>query len=244
MTKTNIQEGQLDKMFENDNVMLRSRITVTVQCQPTDMIKSLSNALISEMLRLSNYSEKMQEVEEEKINKYLSTLLWLRVNRVNAVTSSSIKQYYSMYRFYAVPVLFYQVLVNIGIAIDKDYNLIFLPEYVPRDEEILSPSQMAEVSDLLFQFPAMHNIQGMPSKEEGTIEFMALQHVSGVVTGYQAPGVHPVNAFLASFISQLEYNEITGMMHRIVYGVDADYQAKVSAAVRALTREPGKLVQR
>jgi hypothetical protein len=170
----------------------------------------------------------LSEMTSKDIERYLKTTAWLRVCTVVGAADKSFSAYRLLGRRLAIPTLWYQVLVSIGRAYDKDYNIEFVPAYTITQEDLLSPDLMQEISNLLrsFEDRGMKLVYGIPAVQDGELDFMAMSHVDNVVLSYKQS--HPVYGFLASFIRQQKLNEITGMMSRVVYGYDDDYKWYIS----------------
>lgn len=213
----------------------KATVRVVVQFQNGKLIESLAHMLYTEFQRMAPYAgfSPVTELEEQELLAYLSTLLWLRVREADSVSDKTSVQYKPYRRTVAVPVIWYQVLIGIGKAYDKDYNLEFVPAYKIPQELLLSPVRLGEISNLFRQFEdsGMKICQGIPITD-GELDFMAMCHVNEEVLSYRKS--HPVYGFLASFVAQQELNAITGAMARVIYGYDTDYEARLGVLMSAI----------
>jgi len=155
---------------------------------------------------------------------------------VNGDQNKALASYTRLVRILSIPVMFYQCLIAMGIAVDRDFSIKFHPVYSIDSKDLLSPEGMAEISELMsrFEMNGLKIVVGVPRDSEGEIDFMALSHVEETVRGYRRS--HPVYGFLAAFFAQHSLNEITGMMCRVVYGYESDYQLYVTSIYKALTK--------
>lgn len=216
----------VESMFSDLKPMNNPTITVSVEMEPSGMMDYLAKEAYREVLRIASSTgmESMLEVEEADVLKAFKTLVFLRVNTVNGTSSKTMTDYRSVVKHFAVPVLMYQLLIPIGRAYDKDYSIEFIPEAKIAGEDLLAPQEMMALSDC---FRRLENygfkvVYGIPTSEEGELQFMAMSHVRDEVLSYRTKD-HPVYAFLASFFRQQSLNEITGSMCRVLYGYERDF---------------------
>jgi hypothetical protein len=226
----------LQSLFSDFKNVNKATITVEVEMKPSKMVDSLATEVLNEMQRLVPYvgAHDVSDLEPEDISKYLKTLVWMRVKRVNGGFEDKFKAYRPLERVLAVPVLAYQALIAIGEAWDRDFSIKFIPTYSISETDLLAPDDMAAISDVLSRMErsGVKVVYGTPREEKGELDFMALCHVEGEVLGYRTS--HPVYGFLASFFEQKKLNEITGTMCRIIYGYDSDYKLYLTQVFRAL----------
>lgn len=226
----------LQSKLQDSKIVTMASLTVEVEMKPSSLVSTLAEKLLSELNRVSPYTgyAPVADLEVEDIRKYLNTLVWLRVNHVRGCSDKLVASYRAVSRHLAIPVLMYQLLICIGHAYDKDYNLAFEPVCNFTKDEVLSPDEMEAVSSLLRQFSdsGIKVVFGMPRSEEGELDFMAMCHVEDEVVSYRRS--HPVFGFIASFFSQKELNAITGTMCRVVYGYETDFKYQVDALMRAI----------
>jgi hypothetical protein len=226
----------LQSATEDLKPISKATVKVEVLFQNGKMIKSLAKLLYQEFERMAPYAEykPISELTEQDLLSYLSTLLWLRVKAADEVADKALSLYKSYRHTVAVPVLWYQVLIGIGRAYDKDFGLEFVPAYKIPQELLLSPERLGEISNLFRQFEdsGMKIVPGIPKGSEGELDFMAMSHVNSEVLSYRK--AHPVYGFLASFVAEQELNAITGTMSRVVYGYESDYEVRLSVLQRAI----------
>lgn len=223
----------VQSLFNDYKPMNEPTIIVEVNLTPDKMVKDLSKILVNEMYRVAGpVGERMlSNIDAECICKYLCTLSFMRRVHVVGVHNQITQGYGSLTKSLAVPTLWYQVLIGIGEAIDRDYSIKFIPGTSVTEKELLSPEEMLEVSDVLWQLQnsGLRLVAGIPIGREGELDFMAMAHVGEMVLSYRQ--THPVYGFLAAFFASKEVSEALGALVRIKYGYDSDYQALISRVV-------------
>lgn len=227
---------KLLKAFDNEAQPLKSSaVTVTVDVQPSDLVSKLAQVISEELIRLANHGmlDVVNEIGTEGILKYLKTLLYLRVLHVNGELRGSMSSYSKSTNYLVVPTFFYQLLIEIGEVRDDDFNIVFKPAYSIESSDLLALDELMSISDFLRRFPTLSVVSGMPNDKSGSLEFMAMQHVSHEVTSYRKD--HPVYGFLAAFFEQQQFNEVTGTLHRIHYGSMEDYSLMMTTIMSRLT---------
>ena len=221
----------LQRQFEAEKPLTKCNIKVDVCVNESEMVDTLASKIHSELFRMAPYAgyADVAELEVEDIRRYLNTLMFLRTSHVNSENNKGLLPYKPMTKYYAIPVLWYQVLISVGIAWDKEFNLEFRPAYTLSQDDILSAEEMEALSDLFrsFEDKGFKLVYGLPREREGELEFMAMSHVTDEVISYKKS--HPVYGFLASFCRQQELNVITGTMSRVVYGYSSDYKHRLDA---------------
>lgn len=228
----------LQSLFSDVKNVNKATIIIEVDMTPSKLMESLATEVLKELERIAPYTgfRDVSDLEVEDIHKYLCTLTWMRCERVNG-PSPSFKDYKKLEKRLAVPVMAYQLLIAIGICTDRDFSLQFKPVYSIDEKDLLAPEEMAAISDIMTRLEAngMKVVYGTPREIEGELDFMALCHVEDTVVGYKQS--HPVYGFLASFFEQKKLNEVTGMMCRVIYGYDSDYQVQIAQIFRALNSD-------
>jgi len=226
----------LQSKFEDSKILNAATVHVVVQLENSSLMKVLSDKLLAELVRVCPYAgyEPIAELESRDIERYLNTLTWMRVCAVTNSTDKSWSAYRPLKKYVAVPVLVYQLLLGIGVAYDKDFNLEFIPAYNVTQDDILSPDEMDKVSSLFRQFEqsGIKLVYGIPKGIEGELEFMSMSHVKEEVLSYRRN--HPAYGFLAAFFKQQELNEVTGMMCRVLYGYETDYRYQIDALFNSI----------
>jgi len=226
----------LQSMFNDYNTVNEPTLRVEVNFDGSKMVDALSEIMLREMRRVAGVagSDLLSEVDEGDIRRYLLTTSWMRCAHVASVSNKTYAQYRKLTRTIAIPVIWYQVLIGIGRALDRDYSIEFYPGASIRETDLLAPEEMLYLSDLMFslQNNGLKVVAGIPSSEEGELDFMAMAHVEETVLSYRK--THPVYGFLASFFATREVSEALGALVRVRYGYDSDYRtmlAKVVASV-------------
>lgn len=227
---------KLMSMFEDSKPMNDVTSIVTVNLDNSSMIELLAEKLLMEFERMAPYAsyQPISDLTSDDLVKYLKTLQFMRVSRVSYSSGKAYEPYKTIARYVNVPVLFYQLLLCIGKAYDREFNLEFKPAYNVPQEDLLSAEKMEAISSIFRQFEdsGMKVVRGIPNSEEGELDFMAMSHVDDTVVSYKRS--HPVYGFLASFFRQKELHKITGTMSRVIYGYDADFRMMLDATIDAI----------
>lgn len=228
--------ASLKSKFNDAKTMNAVTLKVRTELQIGKLIKVLATKLLAELRRMAPYADysAVADLTVEDLLHYLETLVWMRVEKCTEEYSNGFKQYLKIQRNVAVPVLMYQVLISIGRAYDKEFNLEFMPAFSVDQDHILSVDEMAAISDLfrMFENSGLKVVYGIPNDPEGELEFMAMTVIEGEIRSYRRN--HPVYGFLAAFVASRSLSEITGMMSRIIYGYEDDYEYQVSALMDAI----------
>lgn len=224
---------KMQSMFNDFKPMNEPTIVIEVGFEPTQMVKDLANAYMAELVRVAGPVGEfmLRDVCAEDIHRYLCTLSWMRRTRTVGLNDKSTQAYRHLVRRIAVPVMWYQVLVGIGVATDKDYSICFIPKTSIRESDLLAPEEMLAISDVMFRLQnnGFKVVAGIPLSEEGELDFMAMSHVEQLVLSYRKS--HPVYGFLASFFATQEVSSALGTLVRIRYGYDSDYRVLLSKVV-------------
>lgn len=226
----------LQSMFSDYNTMNNPTLRVEVNFDGSQMVAALSEIMLREMRRIAGVAggDLLSEVVVDDIRRYLLTASWMRCAHVAGLSDKTYAQYRKMGRSIAIPVVWYQVLIGIGRALDRDYSIEFYPGASIRESDLLAPEEMQYLSDLMFslQNNGLKVVAGIPSSEEGELDFMAMAHVEETVLSYRK--THPVYGFLASFFATREVSEALGALVRIRYGYDSDYRTMLAKVVASL----------
>lgn len=232
--------SSLTSLFNDVKPMNDPTIEANVEMEPSKLMFRLAKEILSEMKRLMPYMgyEDVSSLEVEDIYKYLCSLVWMRCQYVSQSDSKAYRPYRNRYGHLAVPVVLSQMLLAIGLAYDNDFSIQFTPVYTIKEDCLLSAPEMEAISDVMrrMEMQGLKLVFGLPKDQNGDLDFMALCHVEGTVKGYRRS--HPVYGFLASFFEQKKFNEITGLMCRVLYGYDSDYEMYVSRFFYAIRTAP------
>jgi len=223
----------MQSMFQDFKTVNEPTLIVKVDFEPDKLVGSLAETLYRELRRVAGYTGEhlLTDLDVESIRKYLCTLSFMRRARVAGLNDKITIPYHRFMRSAACPVLWYQVLIGIGVAIDRDYSIKFVPGTSVSESDLLTPAEMLRISDLMFTFQN-HGFKvcaGIPLSEEGELDFMAMAHVGEMVLSYRKS--HPVYGFLASFFASQEVSKALGALVRIKYGYDSDYETMLSRVV-------------
>jgi len=226
----------LRSMFNDLNTMNNPTLRVEVNFDGSQMVAALSEILLREMHRIAGVAggDLLSEVVVDDIRRYLLTTSWMRCAHVIGLSDKIYAPYRRLIRYIAIPVVWYQVLIGIGRALDRDYSIEFYPGASIRETDLLAPEEMLYLSDLMFslQNNGLKVVAGIPLSEEGELDFMAMAHVEETVLSYRR--THPVYGFLASFFATREVSEMLGVLVRIRYGCDSDYRTMLARVVTSL----------
>lgn len=230
---------KMQSMFNDYNQVNEPTIQITVNFVGTGMVVALAEILRKEMVRVAGVAgdSYLKGLSVEGIRKYLTTLSWMRCVRVTGLSNKTTQAYRHFNHSIAVPVVWYQVLIGIGRAYDRDYSIEFVPGASISESDLLAPEEMQTVSDIMFalQNNGFKVVAGIPSDEMGELDFMAMAHVEETVLSYRK--THPVYGFLASFFATEEVSKALGALVRIRYGMDSDYRVMLSRVVASLGGE-------
>lgn len=230
---------RMQSMFTDYKPVNEPTLVVRVNLQTDKMVEVLAQTLMSELIRVAGpVGEAMLAgVDVEGIRKYLSTLSFMRRARVAGLNDRVTQAYRGFTRSVACPVLWYQVLLGIGKAIDRDYSIEFIPDTSISESDLLAPEEMQMISDVMFRLQnnGFKVVAGIPTQEEGELDFMAMAHVGETVLSYRKS--HPVYGFLASFFASQEVSQALGALVRIKYGYDSDYRVMLSRVVASVGGE-------
>lgn len=224
-TKVDKVSANVNKFFEDMRPITKSMVTQKVLIEPSPLLVTLAKAISSEVERLTPMRQEVPS--SENIYKYIITLIWLRVIRASQEQNEAYRQYVRLLRTLCIPSLVYQLLVQIGEAVDRTYGIRFIPAIHVSSEELLSPSEMEEVSNHLLSLRSvgLHSVDGTPSDIEGSLEFMAMYNLEGMITSYRED--HPVYAFYRAFVRDQVMSSVTQTMSRITYGSEEEFSVLI-----------------
>jgi hypothetical protein len=227
---------ELQSMFSDLKQVNKATVVVKVEMNPSQLVGKLAKCYLDELHRVSGYMAvpEIDDLEVEDIMKYLYTLTWMRVCHCVSPSDPNFAKYKRIYRRIAVPVLAYQYNLCIGEATDRDFSIKFVPEFTIEANQLFSPEEMVALSDIMIrqQNNGFKIVNGLPNEVDGELDFMAMCHVGQEVLSYRK--THPVYAFMASFFEQQKLNDVTGMMCRVLYGYDTDYELFLSRIVSSI----------
>jgi len=230
---------KMQSMFNDFNQVNEPTLRITVNFVGSSMVDALAETLRREMIRVAGFAGEtiLHGLTVDGIRRYLTTLSWMRCVRVAGISNKTTLAYRQFTRSIATPVIWYQVLIGIGKAYDRDYSIEFVPGTSISESDLLAPEEMQMISDLMFslQNNGFKVVAGIPLDEEGELDFMAMAHVEETVLSYRK--THPVYGFLASFFASEEVSKALGALVRIKYGFDSDYRVMLSRVVASMGGE-------
>jgi len=191
-------------------------IVVEVEFGKTEVFQAMVDSFERETKRVARFSANGAELTID-FNRYLSTLLWLHIGNVNG---SVPREYRFAIREIEVPAYFETVLAQIGIVIDKDFGIRFVPSFGINKDDLLSPSELlaASMEMMVLGDLGLRTVKGLPNPAtSGSLGAMATNLVeSGDVLSYRKD--HPVYGFVAACFNFSHLQEMFGNALRIKYG--------------------------
>lgn len=232
----NYKFEEIQKMIEEKQqpALPVNTVTVTVKLQTSDLLQEAAKVYFLEGERVLRFtSNPNMQISEDEFFKYFSTLLYLRVSRVNGNMNATTKGYQADFRSYYVPAFVHNLLCSIGKAVDYDYGFEFVPELKQDLESLLSPEEMRDISRRL-SYMAREGLvcvdTGVSLQPTGELAFMATLSVNDQILSYRKD--HPIYGFYAAFF---KHEIISGVldpkMLRIKYGAVNDYNILVQQIV-------------
>lgn len=224
-------------MFDDYKTVNDPTVIVTVALPCSKMVEDLSHVFEQELIRVAGPvgDVMLKDVDAEVLRRYLATLAWLRRVQSTGLWNKASQPYKPFVRNGACPVLWYQVLIGIGKAVDRDYSIEFVPGTAIDERDLVDVDTARKISDIMFRLQnnGFKVVAGIPTAEEGELDFMAMAHVEESVLSYRK--THPVYAFLASFFASREVSDSLGILVRVRYGYDADYKVLLSRIVAGVS---------
>lgn len=207
-------------------------IKQVIKLEPSELIHEMAILENREMQRVMRFTTSDVVLDVEEIEKYLKTILYLRVLQVN--DSKSLGNYRFTLKDLNIPVRLYQIILSLGEAVDRDYGIRFLPVIEVDSEDLLGPEELRQYSDRLsILIPEGYLVveTGLPTSTYGELGFMACLLVSQEKI-YSYRKDHPVYGFIASFFKSELINKAFDMDYRIYYGSVEDYKVMLSRIYR------------
>lgn len=200
---------------------------VEVDLIPHDLFFSaLVDRIHDEILRVSKAIASSKEyMSREEVESYLHTLLWMRVKAVNEELSHE----YRMLRNLVVHPFYAVILDQIGLVRDTEFGLDFVP-VMSVEVQTMTPVELIEISDRLQVLEPMGFALiplNVSKDRSGTLEFMSLQHIEGVVKGLRVN--HSVYGFLGAMFANMAMYQTVGLVPPVMYGYDSNYRTYLSA---------------
>lgn len=204
----------------------------TIKLEPSQLVHDMAVLENREMERVMRFTDNDVVLSVQEIEKYLKTILYLRVIQTN--NSRSLAGYRFALKSLNIPVRLYQIILSLGEAVDRDYGIRFLPVMEIDAEDLLTPDELREYSDRLsVLIPEGYLVveTGLPTSIYGELGFMACLLVSDEkIFSYRKD--HPVYGFIAAFFRSELINKAFDMDYRIYYGSVEDYRVVLSRIYR------------
>lgn len=179
-----------------------NRMAFKVAIDPSgDAFRKAAKWEHSEMVRVTRFQQTNLVPELDDVVKYCKTLMYIRTNIVH--NNSSVFNSYT-YRGLYVPTRMYTIIHHIGIALNTQMNIKLTPVYEIDADDLLSPSEMRDISDKLEMLkPEGYScIKGIQRTEVGVFETMlswCLEvNTLTKILSYKAD--HPMHAMIAGIL--------------------------------------------
>lgn len=159
--------------------------------------------------------------------KYIYTCFDMRVKS----QSESLREYSKVSKRVKIPALLYLVMQQVGYVHIKDLGLVLSPISIIDESSRLSVSQVDEISLKLQELENLgHEMaRGIPIGD-GNQDFMLMQVVDESVMTHD-PKIHPVYAFLRSFLTMEDIVKL--IIPRIIYQSVDEYDIAYESLVRS-----------
>lgn len=182
-----------------------------------NMVKDVARFEVAELKRILRNASNVIIPEVEEMERYLVTLLKLRVNTANDIGP---KEYSSIVKRVNIPARWYTILCNVGQAFDHTRNFKFMPKFDINNVVQMTAQEMTEMSELLDEYYAdgYTTVAGVPNTVEGEIHFMAKTAIDDIVIGTDV--TNPVYAFLSAVLQAeviSDTYEDLSLMFRVQY---------------------------
>ena len=238
MENFNFNKEELERTISEHGpkIMAASTVTIQVKLSPSDLLTEASTVYHMESERVTRYTSTQDfTISTEDFKKYFTTLLWLRVSRVNATDNAAdTRLYRSMIRNYNVPAFIHILLTSIGRATDHDFGFEFIPTMdTPKKTELLTPEEMIVVSrklDFLNREGLTCVNTGISMSPLGELATMATFNIETEIKSYRKDS--PIYGFYTAFFNHTIVGDIINPnMFRIKYGAQSDFRRFVSSIV-------------
>lgn len=159
--------------------------------------------------------------------KYIYTCFYMRVKS----QSESLKEYSKVSKRVKIPSLIYLVLEQIGYVHIKELGLVLSPISAIEKDWIIDPTDLDRISLLLQELENLgHEMaRGIPIGD-GNQDFMLMQVIDESVMTHD-PKIHPVYAFLRSFLTMEDI--VKCIIPRVTYQSVDEYDIAYESLVRS-----------
>lgn len=209
---------------------------VTVKLQPTGMIDVLAKQYSKEIERILSVKGGSVAVDlsEKALLKYFTTALYMRVIQVtDAHAPKGCEWFRVAARSFSNLIVFANLLVQVGVAVDKEYGLKFIPSFEPDATNLLTGAEFMEMSDTFLQLEShgLKIVMGLPADKVGSLPFMACEYFESDDSIRSYRREHPVFGFYAAFFRNIQAEEMLAGPKRIIYGYRQQYEMYISEMV-------------
>lgn len=196
-------------------------INVKVRITTDTLFDTLVKEYEKEVMRVGRHLGSTLNVD---LQRYMKTLLWMHVHNVNGTLPNDFRMHVQRVE---VPTVFATFMAQIGRVTDRDFGITFIPEIVLDAKELMSVSELIEVSNELTSIHrlGLHLVQGLPNPRDcGSLGSMGASLVeSGDILSYRHD--HPVFGFVSALFRFNATEELFGMTAlRIRYGTLTEYE--------------------
>lgn len=220
---------KLEELFKNQfqPILPVDYVTINVKVGMSELFSEAATIYSMEAERVMRFTSNDNfNISSDSFLKYFTTLLYLRVARVNNNQNNTVKAYAADLRNYLIPAFVSTIINSIGKATDSDYGFMFVPTTDISVEDLLSPSEMRVISRKLETLNKEGLVcieTGIAMSPYGELSMMATLNIQGEVLSYKKD--HPIYGFYAAF---LKHSLISDVMNpnvfRIRYGAEIDYR--------------------
>lgn len=203
-------------------------LTIGVEFGKSELITNVAELYVRELARMATV--KMEVPSTEELSQYICTLVRLRVENCTSAKPDSKSSF--LKKVINIPAFVGTILVQVGLAIDREFGLRFEPKTAFDPDDIMSVEQMLEMSNQLSLFEplGLQLVQGIPRDPKGELGFMACRYFDGQsVMSYRRD--HPVMGFYAAFFNAKWASEIMDGACRIRYDFYDSYKHALTQLV-------------
>lgn len=203
-----------------------------IKMEPSVLLNDMAKLEQQEMTRVMRFTNTSIIPSDGEVEKYLTTLVWLRVLQVNH--DAKIKPYAFAQKELNVPARIYQIILSLGECTDRDFGIRFVPAMDIDAALLMTPTELRDMSDRLSIISNEGYITvetGLPTTTQGELGFMACLLVNDEKV-YSYRKDHPVYGFIAAFFRTELLSKAFDIDYRVYYGSIEDYRAMLSRIYR------------
>jgi len=204
---------ELEKVL-GTKVSTGALVDVQVYVDPQKVIKRYAEITAERLHRLNPERAKVTALSAEDLYEYYKFLLHSRVSYAGGA-----KLEYRRIRLLNVPTWMEFALNCVGVVVDRDYGIKFIPKW-DESEKVITLDQAFVTSDKLkfFERDGLPIVNTALSKDpEGDLDTMSFCIVDNTVMG-RKPDQHVVKSYVAAFLGHKIIDTIAlGWLYRIRY---------------------------